>query len=72
MMNEYPREIQRKLRVLAHAERSGQVSKICRCFGIGRASFYRRKRAFEREGENRLTNGKPFPKASPIPDTLGG
>lgn len=41
MMNEYPREIQRKLRVLEYAERSGPVSNICRCFGIGRASFYR-------------------------------
>lgn len=35
------REVQRKLRVLQHAERTGQVAKTCRYFGIGRASFYR-------------------------------
>ena len=39
MTKEDQREIQRKLRVLEHAERSGQVSKTCRYFGIGRASF---------------------------------
>ncbi len=33
------REIQRKLRVLEHAKRIGSVSKTCRYFGIGRASF---------------------------------
>lgn len=35
-----PREIRRKLRILEHAEASGDVSKTCRYFGIGRASFY--------------------------------
>ena len=38
MTKEVQREIQRKLRVLQHAERTGQVSKTCRYFGIGRAS----------------------------------
>ena len=28
------REVQRKLRVLEHAERTGQVAKTCRYFGI--------------------------------------
>jgi transposase InsO family protein len=59
------REIQRKLRVLQHAERTGQVSKTCRYFGIGRASFYRWKRAYERDGEDGLANAKPIPKSSP-------
>jgi transposase-like protein len=35
------REVHRKLRVLEHAEKIGDVSKTCRYFGIGRASFYR-------------------------------
>jgi len=59
------REIQRKLRVLEHAEQSGQVSKTCRYFGIGRASFYRWKRAYARNGEDGLANAKPIPKSSP-------
>jgi len=38
-MNNVDREIQRKLRALRHAEQIGDVSKTCRYFGIGRASF---------------------------------
>jgi transposase-like protein len=45
------REVQRKLRVLQHAERKGHVAKTCRYFGIGQASFYRWKRAYEQGGE---------------------
>ena len=40
-MTDDQREIRRRLRVLEHAESSGDVSKTCRYFGIGRASFYR-------------------------------
>lgn len=65
MTKEDQREIQRKLRVLQYAERAGQVSKTCRYFGIGRASFYRWRRAFERNGEDGLVNAKPIPKSSP-------
>jgi len=65
MTKEDQHEIQRKLRVLQHAERTGQVSKTCRYFGIGRASFYRWKRAYERDGEDGLANAKPIPKSSP-------
>ena len=65
MTKEDRREIQRKLRVLQHAERVGEVAKTCRYFGIGRASFYRWKRAYEREGEDGLANAKPIPKSSP-------
>jgi len=65
MTKEDQREVQRKLRVLQHAERTGQVSKTCRYFGIGRASFYRWKRAYERDGEVGLANAKPIPKSSP-------
>jgi hypothetical protein len=45
-MNNVDRDIQRKLRALRHAEQIGDVSKTCRYFGIGRASFYRWRAAF--------------------------
>ncbi len=35
------REIQRKLRVLQHAEKIGNARKACRYFGVARSSFYR-------------------------------
>ncbi len=50
-MMTFRREVSHKLRVLQHAERHGDVSQTCRYFGIGRASFYRWKSAFERYGE---------------------
>ena len=50
MTKEDAREVQRKLRVLQHAEQTGHVAKTCRYFGIGRASFHRWKRANERNG----------------------
>ena len=40
MTNE-ERDIQRKLRVLQHAEKIGNARKACQYFGIGRSSFYR-------------------------------
>ncbi|CAH2409636.1 hypothetical protein MES5069_920004 [Mesorhizobium escarrei] len=61
-MKEDQREIQRKLRVLEHADVSGNVRKTCRYFGIGRASFYRWQAAYRRHGEHGLINKKPIPK----------
>jgi transposase len=61
-MNQTERDIQRKLRVLRHAEQIGDVSRTCRYFGIGRASFYRWKAAFQRQGEIGLANRKTVPK----------
>ena len=55
-------EIQRKLRVLEHADVSGNVRKTCRYFGIGRASFYRWQAAYRQHGEHGLINKKPIPK----------
>jgi transposase len=52
------REIKRKLRVLNHAKETGNISKICRFFGISRQSFYVRKRAFDKFGEQRLAPKK--------------
>ena len=46
LMNKDQREIQRKLRILRYAEEIGHVAKACRYFGIGRASFYRWRKAY--------------------------
>jgi transposase len=61
-MKEDLREIQRKLRILQHAAESGNVSKTCRYFGIGRASFYRWQTAYRKLGGDGLINRKPIPK----------
>ncbi len=61
-MMTFRREVSHKLRVLQHAERHGDVSQTCRYFGIGRASFYRWKSAFERYGEAGLENRSCAPK----------
>jgi len=60
-MDQAQRDIQRKLRVLDHANESGNVSKTCRYFGISRQSFYQWKRAYQEKGEPGLINNKPCP-----------
>lgn len=64
MTNEQ-REIQRKLRILEHAEMIGDVSKTCRYFGIGRASFYRWRKAYSDEGDTGLAAARPVPHNHP-------
>ena len=59
------REVQRKLLVVQHTERTGQVAKTCGYFGIGRTNFYRWRRAYEQDGVARLVNAKTIPKNSP-------
>jgi transposase len=54
-MREDQRDIQRKLRVLEHADASSNVRKTCRYFGIGRASFYRWQAAYRRLGEDKVS-----------------
>lgn len=44
-MNEEQRLVQKRLRVLEHAQKTGNVYKTCRYFGIARSSFYRWKSA---------------------------
>lgn len=61
MMNE-ERDIQRKLRVLQHAEKIGNARKACRYFGVGRSSFYRWRDAYQKHGEAGLKNAKSIPK----------
>ena len=60
-----PREIRRKLRILEHAEASGDVSKTCRYFGVGRASFYRWRHALRTQGEAGLANKRSVPHNHP-------
>ena len=55
-MNEEQRLVQKRLRVLEHAQKTGNVRKTCRYFGIARSSFYRWKRAFDSDGESGLVN----------------
>ena len=59
------REIRRKLRILEHGQASGDVSKTCRYFGIGRASFYRWRARYRTEGEVGLTNKRSVPHTHP-------
>ena len=49
------RDINRKLRILQHAERPGNVSKTCRYFGISRTAFYDWKKAYKEKGEAGLS-----------------
>ena len=56
------RDINRKLRIFKHAEKSGNVSKTCRYFGISRAAYYEWKKAFRTKGVQGLINQKPCPK----------
>ena len=58
-------EIRRKLRILDHAAASGDVSKTCRYFGIGRASFYRWRHALADHGEAGLANKRSVPHNHP-------
>ena len=61
-MTQADRDVQRKLRILKHAEETGHVTRTCRYYGIGRASFYRWKAALEKQGEVALVRKKPIPK----------
>ena len=61
-MNKDQREIQRKLRILQHAEEIGSVVKTCRYFGISRSGFYRWKDAYAKDGEAGLINRPSIPK----------
>lgn len=59
------REIRRKLRILEHAQISGDVSRTCRYFGIGRASFHRWRQAYQARGEAGLASKRSVPHNHP-------
>lgn len=54
-------DINRKLKVLRHAEATRNISKTCRYFGISRESFYQWKRAYTKYGDEGLINSRPCP-----------
>src|SRR5450631_911646 len=61
-MTDQERDVQRKLKVLRHAEQTGNIAKTCRYFGIGRDGFYRWKTEYQQRGEAGLVNAKSIPK----------
>ena len=61
-MNQKERDVQRKLRIFQYAKEIGHVAKACRYFGIARASFYRWRELYKKDGEAGLINKKPIPK----------
>jgi len=64
-MNSDQREIQRKLRILEHADKIGDVSKTRRHFGIGRANFFRWPKAYADKGEAGLLVTRSVPHNHP-------
>ncbi len=52
----------RRLHVLDHAERTGNITQTCRVFGISRKTFYQWKRLAERYGPEALV---PKPQRRP-------
>jgi len=71
MTNE-EREVNRKLRILKHAEESGNIAKTCRYFGIPRSIFYVWRNAYRQQDIEGLKRKKPIPKSYPnqTPDEI--
>ena len=59
------KEIRRKLRVLEHAQDSGNIAKTCRYFGMPRSLFYLWLAAYREHGPDGLKRNKPIPKSHP-------
>jgi hypothetical protein len=51
------KEIKRKRRILDHADKSGNVAKTCRYFGIPRSLFYVWRNAYRQHGDEGLKFG---------------
>ncbi len=62
MNKDEERAVKRKVRILEHAEHSGNVAKTCRYFGIPRSTFYVWRAAFMKGGEHALLPKKTVPK----------
>ena len=59
------KEIKRKLRILKHAEHSGNITETYRCFGVARSLFYLWRDAYREFGEEGLKRKRPVPKSHP-------
>ena len=66
------REINRRRRILDHADESGNVAKTCHYFGIPRSLFYVWRNAYHQHGDEGLRRKKPVPKSHPnqTPDEI--
>ena len=64
------REIRRKLRVLEHAQDSGNIAKTCRYFGLPRSLFYLWLAAIENTVLMAWSGRSPFPNPTPIKHRL--
>ena len=53
-MTHAEREVNRKLRILNHAEGSGNIAKTCRYFGIPRSLFYVWRESYRQHGNEGL------------------
>ena len=60
-MSKAEHDIRRKRPVLEYAKQVGNARKACRFFGVSRASFYRWRKAFAREGDAGLIAKGPVP-----------
>jgi len=58
-------DIRRRRPVLEYAKQIGNARKACRFFGVSRASFYRWRRAFERDGAAGLIAKRPVARHHP-------
>ena len=65
-MNQKERDVQRKLRILKHAEDGGSAVKTCPYLGVGRASFYCGKVLYKNNGEAGLIIKKPITRILPM------
>lgn len=54
-------DIKRKLGVLRHAEKTGNISKACRYYGVSRSIFYLWRDSYKKFGMEGLINNKPCP-----------
>jgi len=62
----------RKMKVLAHAQKTKNVSQTCRYFGISRETFYQWKNAFVAKGKDGLIDKKPGFKPGTCPWRIHG
>ena len=71
-MTHAEREVNRKLRILNHAEELGNIAKTCRYFGIPRSLFYVWREAYRQHGNEGLKCKKPIPRTHPnqTPDEI--
>ena len=71
-MTHAEREVNRKLRILNHAEEFGNIARTCRYFGIPRSLFYVWRNAYRQHANEGLICKKPIPRTHPnqTPDEI--